>query len=111
MTQHSVGFRNRPNDPYGPHTTVTPPNSDGGLANTPFLRGGVPTAPQGPNAESTLVYATTWIQRLSHPTRPPLMQIQYAQMCVLNFKILLMQDQGVIGWPHISVATLRESFA
>ncbi len=39
------------------------------------------------------------------------MQIQYAQMCVLNFKILLMQDQGVIGWPHISVATLRESFA
>ena len=38
------------------------------------------------------------------------MQIQYAQMCVLNFKILLMQDQGVIGWPHIS-ATLRKSFA
>lgn len=70
----------------------------------------MPTAPQGPNAESTLVYATTWIQRLSHPTRPPLMQIQYAQMCVLNFKILLMQDQGVIGWPHIS-ATLRKSFA
>ncbi len=110
MTQQKVGFRNEKNDPYGPHTTVMPPNANGGLTNTPFLLGGVPAGDAGPNAQASMVYATTWIQKLTHPDRPTIMQLQYAQMCVLNFRILLMPDQGIIGWPHISVATLRKSF-
>ncbi|WP_229683772.1 heme-binding protein [Nocardia camponoti] len=110
MTQARVGFRNKVNDPYGPYTTVHPPNSDGGLTNSPFLLGGVPTGGMGPNAQTTLVYATLWIEKLTHPTRPPMMQLQYAQMCVINFRILLMPNQGIVGWPHVSVATLRKSF-
>ena len=51
-----------------------------------------------------------WVERLTHPDQPTIMQIQYAQMCVLNFRILLMPDQGIVGWPHISVATLRKTF-
>lgn len=110
MSQKSVGFRNERNDPYGPYTSVSPPNTEGGLANTPFLRGGVPSGDVGPNAQTTLVYATLWIEKLTHPQRPTLMQLQYAQMCVLNFRLILMPEQGIIGWPHISVATLTKSF-
>ncbi|MEU6578692.1 heme-binding protein [Streptomyces sp. NPDC046805] len=110
MTQAKVGFRKHRNDPYGPYTTVTPANTNGGLTNSPFLLGGVPTGDMGPNAETTLVYATLWIERLTHPQWPTLMQLQYAQMCVINFRILLMPKHGIVGWPHISVATLRKSF-
>jgi hypothetical protein len=43
------------------------------------------------------------------------MQLQYAQMVVLDFPIfhLLHKSPPVyvnLGWPHISVATLRKSF-
>ena len=43
------------------------------------------------------------------------MQLQYAQMVVLNFPIfhLLHQTPPIyvnLGWPHITVATLRKSF-
>jgi hypothetical protein len=39
------------------------------------------------------------------------MQLQYAQMVILNFEILkaLPNAQVLIGWPHISVATLRKT--
>lgn len=110
MTQAKVGFRRHRNDPYGPHVTIEPQLADGGLTNSPFLLGGVPTGDKGPNAQTTLVYATMWVERLTHPDQPTIMQIQYAQMCVLNFRILLMPDQGIVGWPHISVATLRKTF-
>ncbi len=110
MTQAKVGFRLRPDDPYGPHTTVAPANCNGGLTSSPFLLGGVPTGDAGPNAQTTMVYSTMWIERIPHPGGVVVMQIQYAQMCVINFRILLMPDQGMIGWPHISVGTLRKSF-
>jgi hypothetical protein len=39
------------------------------------------------------------------------MQLQYAQMVILDFPILLALPKVVtIGWPHISVATLRKTF-
>ncbi|WP_265442807.1 heme-binding protein [Flexivirga meconopsidis] len=112
LTQQQVGFRKHVNDPYGPYDTVSPSNAAGGLTNTPFLAGGDPVGHMGPNAAAALVYATYWISRLTHPddNRPPIMQLQYAQMTVLNFEILNMPDQGIIGWPHVSVATLRKSF-
>jgi hypothetical protein len=37
------------------------------------------------------------------------MQLQYAQMVILNFPILT-APAVVLGWPHISVATLRKAF-
>ena len=47
------------------------------------------------------------------------MQLQYAQMAVLNFpvyKLLHPEGEGTprrlvtLGWPHVSVATLRKAF-
>jgi hypothetical protein len=38
------------------------------------------------------------------------MQLQYAQMTILNFGILGVPAAPILGWPHISVATLRKSF-
>ena len=40
------------------------------------------------------------------------MQLQYAQTVVLNFPILSALPKVVtLGWPHVSVATLRKSFS
>jgi hypothetical protein len=44
------------------------------------------------------------------------MQLQYAQLVVLNFPIfhLLKNNPPTyvnLGWPHISVATLKKSFS
>jgi hypothetical protein len=69
------------------------------------------------NAETAVVYATFWIEKVTHPQRGySFMQLQYAQLVVLNFPIfhLLNQTPSVyvnLGWPHISVATLRKSFS
>ena len=47
------------------------------------------------------------------------MQLQYAQMTVLNFPIYTLlhppkedtpAELVTLGWPHISVATLRKAF-
>ena len=38
------------------------------------------------------------------------MQLQYAQMTILNFQILNAPGGPIPGWPHISIATLRKSF-
>jgi hypothetical protein len=46
------------------------------------------------------------------------MQLQYAQMVVLNFPIFTVLNPTPptpsklvsLGWPHVSVATLRKSF-
>ena len=41
----------------------------------------------------------------------PFTQLQYAQMVVLNFPIFAaLPNVVMIGWPHISVATLRKTF-
>jgi len=111
-TQPSVTFLTAANDPAGPAETVTVPDAAGGIENSLFLEGADAhgtVGRVGPNAHTSLVYATYWIEKVSHPERPPFMQLQYAQMTVLNFQILGIPN-ALLGWPHVSVATLRKSF-
>ena len=115
-TKRSIEFRKVQNEP--PTVTVSVPNAAGGIENILFLEGGEPTGPKGPNADSALVYATFWIEKVMHHHHPSFLQLQYAQMVVLNFPILKpkppLPPPGtppvVLGWPHISVATLRKAF-
>jgi hypothetical protein len=111
-TQPSVTFLTKPNDPTGPTTVVDVADGAGGIENILFLEGGNPVGGVGPNALTSLVYATFWIEKLTHPDpdRPDFMQLQYAQMTVLNFGILNAVGAPILGWPHISVATLRKTF-
>ncbi len=61
--------------------------------------------------KTALVYATFWIEKVTHPNEAPFDQLQYAQMVILNFPILKVLPKVVdIGWPHVSVATLRRTF-
>ena len=80
---------------------------------------GEPTGAQGPNAQVGLVYATFWIEKVTRKSGAHFMQLQYAQMAVLNFrvyKLLHPSEEGTparsveLGWPHISVATLRKAY-
>jgi hypothetical protein len=119
-TQPSVTFLTKPNDPQGATISVPVVNGGGGIENTLFLEGGQPVGAVGPNALTSLVYATLWIETVTHPQQAPFMQLQYAQMTILNFGILgvppVSRGPGappapvILGWPHISVATLRKSF-
>lgn len=104
-------------EPAGPTTTVSLPDAGGSLGNIPFLNGGTPTGPEGPNAETALVYATFWIEKVTPAAGAPFMQLQYAQFAVLNFPVFSLlhppTGQGTVnnvGWPHVSVATLRKTF-
>ena len=97
------------------------PQFGGGIENIPFLNGqsaqvGTPpaTVPEE-NAQTALVYATFWIEKVTRRDGRSFTQLQYAQMVVLNFPIfhLLRQTPAIyvnLGWPHISVATLRKTF-
>jgi hypothetical protein len=96
--------------PTGVFAPVTVPLGGGGIANVPFLES---------NADVATVYATFWIEKVTHPVFPPFMQLQYAQMVFLNFPVLLAPPPpvttpptapAVLTWPHVSVATLRKSF-
>jgi len=110
-TQPAVTFLTQPNDPTGPSAPVTVTDGAGGIENILFLEGensGAPGA-KGPNAQTALVYATFWIEKVKRQGRDPFMQLQYAQMTILNFGILNVPNV-ILGWPHISVATLRKSF-
>lgn len=111
-TQPSVTFLTQPNDPTGPSQPVAVTDGAGGIENIPFLLGEEPPVPgaAGPNAQTSLVYATFWIERVRQPGREAFMQLQYAQMTILNFGILGAPGAPILGWPHISVATLRKSF-
>jgi hypothetical protein len=111
-TQPSITFLTKPNDPTGPSAPVNVIDGAGGIENILFLEGVEPPVPgaKGPNAQTSLVYATFWIEKVSHPDRDPFMQLQYAQMTILNFGILNAPGAPILGWPHISVATLRKSF-
>jgi hypothetical protein len=107
--------------PAGATTQVTVPQFGGGVENIQFLSGESPTvggqAQPQENAQTATVYATFWIEKVTHPqTGHSFMQLQYAQMVVLQFPIfhLLNQTPPIyknLGWPHISVATLRKSFS
>jgi hypothetical protein len=111
-TQASVTFFTNANSkPGAPTVVVKPTNGAGGIENILFLEGGEPAGPKGPNADTALVYATFWIEKVKHTDRQSFMQLQYAQMVILNFQILKALPATVnLGWPHISIATLRKTF-
>lgn len=113
-TQQQVAFLSNPNQPTGPSSSVTVTDGAGGIGNILFLDGEQVKGNAAPNAQTALVYATFWVEKVTHPNRAPFMQLQYAQMTMLNFPILaVLQATGNtvnLGWPHISVATLRKSF-
>ena len=109
-----IGFFTQPaiaGNPLPPSTEVSVPQFGGGIENLGFLQ---------TNATTALVYATFWIEQVTHPSRPTFMQLQYAQMTLLNFPAILIpssaappiSDQGKLNfsWPHVSVATLRKTF-
>ncbi len=116
-SQRKISFFNQPNSaPGGANTSLDVPTFAGGIENIQFLEGGEPAGPKGPNADTALVYATFWIEKVSHKDRPQFMQLQYAQMVVLNFGIFTALNAPpnrlvMIGWPHVSVATLRKTFS
>ncbi|MGA2842842.1 MAG: heme-binding protein [Steroidobacteraceae bacterium] len=95
----------------GPTVPITVQDFAGGPGNLPFLE---------TNADSALVYATFWIEKVTPKDGRPFMQLQYAQFVLLNFPAVLIpstapppaSDQGKLNfsWPHVSVATLRKTF-
>jgi hypothetical protein len=99
-TSTPILFGTNPNQST-PNTSVTVPAGGGDIGNIPFLKN---------NATSALTYATFWITKVSHPKRPSFMQLQYAQMVLLNFPALLIPDSPIFAWPHVSVATLHKTF-
>lgn len=111
-TQANITFFDAPNSHSGaPTTAVNVINGAGGIENILFLEGGEPVGARGANADTALVYATFWIEKVTPKNRPHFMQLQYAQMTILNFPIFAALPKVVnIGWPHISVATLRKAF-
>ncbi len=119
-TQAPVMFRvHADSPPTGPTVNIWVNGAAGGIENVLFLEGGEPTGAQGPNAQTGLVYATFWIEKVTPRSGAPFMQLQYAQMAVLNFPVYTLlhpPEEGTpaslvkLGWPHISVATLRKAF-
>jgi hypothetical protein len=119
-TRSTVTFRlNQDSARTGPAVNILVKGGAGGIENILFLEGGEPQGAQGPNAQARLVYATFWIEKVMPKYGPHFMQLQYAQMAVLCFPIftLLHPPKGdapaelvKLGWPHISVATLRKAF-
>jgi hypothetical protein len=105
----------------GPSVQVTVPQFGGGIENIQFLDGESPVVKGKTelqeNAETAVVYATFWIEKVTHKTNGhTFMQLQYAQMVVLNFPVFHLLNQATpvyvnLGWPHITVATLKKSFS
>jgi len=125
-TVSPLTFLTTPNSgppPKGATTSVTVPQFGGGIENVQFLTGAPETVagtsePVG-NAQTAVVYATFWIEKASNSTTgDSFLQLQYAQFVMLDFPIfhLLNPPAGTapsyvnLGWPHISVATLRKTF-
>ena len=111
----------------GPTTQVAVPQFGGGTGVILFLGGQTVTvgrqgAVPEENAQTAVVYATFWIEKVTNTqTGFSFMQLQYAQMVVLDFPIFHLLNPAVtvpattpkyvnLGWPHISVATLRKTF-
>jgi len=126
-TQAEIDFLTTANSgAAGPQVPVKLPQFGGGIENIQFLAGEDVTVSGQPepaeNAQTALVYATFWIERVTHKRHGhSFMQLQYAQMVVLNFPIrhLLFPRNTTpptppvyvnLGWPHISVATLKKTF-
>jgi hypothetical protein len=125
-TQQQITFLTTPNAPKGPTSVIDVVGAGGGIENIPFLGGETVDGAPAPNAQTVLVYATFWIEKVTPKDRRPYMQLQYAQCTVLDFPIFaaLHPVPGApvppgapggpavvnLGWPHISVATLRKTF-
>jgi hypothetical protein len=111
-TQAKISFFTIPDSKAGdPTVVVDVTDGAGGIENILFLEGGEPVGAQGPNADTALVYATFWIEKVMHEHRRPFMQLQYAQMVILDFPIFKALPAVInLGWPHISVATLKKTF-
>jgi hypothetical protein len=117
-TATDITFFNAPVINGSPLPTTTPvnlPQAGGGIGNIDFLLG--PSLGSNPpnNAFSVLFYATFWLEKLTHPTQPPLMQLQYAQMTMLNFPARSVlfgapPQPANFAWPHVQVATLQKTF-
>jgi hypothetical protein len=98
----------------GPTVATTVAEFNGGPENISFLIDDrTPPSPSG-NAQTAIIYATFWIERVTHKKLGhSFMQLQYAQMVTLNFPVRSLVNHGVfvkLGWPHITVATLRKGF-
>ena len=88
-------------------------DASGGIENLPFLI---------TNADSALVFATFWIEKVTQKSGTQFMQLQYAQFVFLNFPAVLVpapagskppvSDRGKLNfsWPHVSVGTLQKIF-
>ena len=116
-TQISFNTQKNTGGPAAPTAPATVPGADGGVENIEFLDGGSLDGGRAANAHTALVYATFWITTVHPKDRAPYQQLQYAQLVELDFPIFTVafpaSGQGAIanlGWPHISVATLRKSF-
>ena len=78
-------------------TTEPTPVIGGGTANTAFLVGG----PDGPNADAVSATSIFWIEQVREADGTEFLQLQYTQTVLLDF--------GGLSWPHLSVATLRQT--
>jgi hypothetical protein len=120
-TSAQIAFFNTPvisGSPLPGTTPVNLPQAGGGTENLAFLLG--PSLGPNPpnNAFTALFYATFWLEKLTHPTLPSFMQLQYAQMTMLNFPALLLGRPTAsppvpppnFSWPHVQVATLQKTF-
>ncbi|MBV8377534.1 MAG: hypothetical protein JO279_11090, partial [Verrucomicrobia bacterium] len=64
-TQADLTFFAKPNSkPGDPTVAVDVADGAGGIENILFLEGGEPIGPKGPNADTALVYATFWIEKV-----------------------------------------------
>lgn len=125
-TVSPLTFLTTPNSgppPKGATTSVTVPQFGGGIENIQFLTGALETVAGASepveNAQTAVVYATFWIEKASNKaTGDSFMQLQYAQFVVLDFPVFHLLNPAPptapsyvnLGWPHISVATLRKTF-
>lgn len=102
-TRSPISFLDEPNQPLRTAHDVEVPNGGGSIGNIPFLAS---------NAKAALMYATFWVERISYQDREPFIQLQYAQMTMLDFPTLPSDGTKAqnFAWPHVSVATLRKSF-
>jgi hypothetical protein len=120
-TATQITFFNAPvvnGSPLPTTSLVKLTQAGGGIDNLDFLLG--PSLSPNPpnNAFTALFYATFWLEKLTHPTQPSFMQLQYAQMTMLNFPALLLGKPTAsppvpppnFSWPHVQVATLQKTF-
>jgi hypothetical protein len=126
-SQIPLTFLTTPNSGAGgPTVSVNFPQAGGGVENIQFL-GGVSENVGGKqepveNAQTAVVYATFWVETVTNKaTGHEFIQLQYAQTVLLNFPIFHLLNPPVtvpptaptfvnLGWPHVSVATLRKTF-